>query len=92
MGSGAAASGILAVLMIWIVVGGIAGWFAGLIMQGNGLGIVGNVILGIGGSAVAGFLFPALGIAPGQGTVWAVVSAMFGAMLVLLLIRVVIRP
>jgi uncharacterized membrane protein YeaQ/YmgE (transglycosylase-associated protein family) len=92
MVGGGAASGILSMLMVWITVGGIAGWLAGLIVQGNGLGIVGNVILGIVGSAVASFLFPALGITPGQGTVQAVVSAMFGATLVLLLIRLVNRP
>jgi uncharacterized membrane protein YeaQ/YmgE (transglycosylase-associated protein family) len=88
---GAAASGILSMLMAWIVVGGIAGWFAGLIVQGEGFGIVSNVILGIVGSAVAGLLFPALDIAPGEGTVSAVVCAMFGATLVLLVIRIVVR-
>jgi uncharacterized membrane protein YeaQ/YmgE (transglycosylase-associated protein family) len=91
MTGGAAASGILSMLMAWIAVGGIAGWFAGLIVQGEGFGIVSNVILGIVGSAVAGLLFPALDIAPGEDSVSAVVSAMFGATLVLLVIRIVVR-
>ena len=43
-------------LIAWIVVGLIAGWLAGLVMKGRGYGVVGDIILGIVGALVGGFL------------------------------------
>ena len=45
-------------LIIWLIVGAIAGWLAGQIMTGFGFGLVGNIVLGIVGAIVAGWLFP----------------------------------
>ena len=53
---------ILVSIIIWIIVGGIAGWLASSIVKGGGMGLVGNVVLGIVGAIVAGFLLPAIGI------------------------------
>lgn len=47
-------------LLSWIIVGIIAGWLAGLVMRGGGYGVVGNMILGIVGALVGGFLASAL--------------------------------
>jgi uncharacterized membrane protein YeaQ/YmgE (transglycosylase-associated protein family) len=44
----------------WIILGLIAGWLAGLIMRGGGYGIIGDIILGIIGALVGGFLSSAL--------------------------------
>lgn len=52
----------LGALIVWLVIGAIAGWLAGLIMTGGGLGLVGNIVVGIIGAVVAGFLFPVLGL------------------------------
>ena len=41
----------------WLVVGGVAGWLAGKIVSGHGYGIIGDVLLGIVGAFVGGFLF-----------------------------------
>jgi len=43
-------------ILSWIIVGIIAGWLAGLVMRGGGYGVLGNMILGIVGALVGGFL------------------------------------
>jgi uncharacterized membrane protein YeaQ/YmgE (transglycosylase-associated protein family) len=44
-------------LVIWLVVGGIAGWLAGVIVKGYGYGLLGNIAIGILGSVIGGWLF-----------------------------------
>jgi uncharacterized membrane protein YeaQ/YmgE (transglycosylase-associated protein family) len=70
-------------LIIWLVVGAIAGWLAGQIM-GGGLGLIGNTIVGIVGGVVAGWLFPYLGWNfIGNALIAAIVNALIGAIIVL---------
>lgn len=78
--------GILIALGIWIVVGAVAGWLATLVM-GGGFGLVGDIILGMVGATVAGYLFPALGISLGGGIVGVILSAAVGAIILLAIIR-----
>ena len=54
-------------LLIWIIVGAIAGWLAGLVVRGFGFGLVGNIIIGIIGAFLGGWLFAQFGIAIGVG-------------------------
>ena len=82
---------ILVTLIIWIIVGGIAGWLASKIVTGGGMGLAGNVILGIVGAVVAGWLLPAIGIGLGGGIIGAIISAMIGAIIVLLIISLIKR-
>ena len=70
---------------------GIAGWLASLIVRGGGMGLAGNVVLGIVGAVVAGWLFPLLGLGFGGGMVGAILAAMIGAIIVLLIISLVKR-
>ena len=49
-------------IIIWLVIGAVAGFLAGLLMDGGGFGLVGNIIVGILGAVVAGYLFPRLGV------------------------------
>ncbi len=49
-------------VVLWLVIGAVAGFLAGLIMDGGGFGLVGNIIVGILGAVVAGYLFPRLGV------------------------------
>ena len=44
--------------IIWLVIGGVAGWLAGLIVKGYGLGLIGNIAVGIAGAIIAGWLLP----------------------------------
>ncbi len=81
---------ILVSLIVWIVVGGVAGWLASNIVKGGGMGLVGNVVLGIVGAIVAGFILPAIGIGL-SGIFGAIIAAAIGAIIVLLIISLVKR-
>jgi len=48
-------------LVIRLVIGAIAGWLAGLIMKGYGFGVLGNIVVGIVGAVIAGWLLPRIG-------------------------------
>jgi uncharacterized membrane protein YeaQ/YmgE (transglycosylase-associated protein family) len=43
-------------LLSWIVVGAIAGWLAGQVVRGGGFGLIGNIVVGIIGALVGGYL------------------------------------
>lgn len=79
------------VIIIWLVVGAIAGWLAGQIVRGGGFGLVGDIVVGIIGAVVGGWLLPRLGIVLGAGFVGAIINAVIGAVIVLLILRVVRR-
>jgi uncharacterized membrane protein YeaQ/YmgE (transglycosylase-associated protein family) len=78
-------------LIIWLVVGAVAGWLASTIVSGGGLGLVGDIVVGILGAFIGGWLLPKLGIHLGVGLVPVIVSAMIGAIVLLLLLRLVRR-
>ena len=78
-------------LIIWLLIGAIAGWLAGQIMKGGGFGLVGDIVVGIIGAFVAGALFPRLGVHLGGDILGAIISAAIGACLLLFLIRLVKR-
>ena len=73
-----------------MIVGGIAGWLAGVVVQGTGFGLVGDIVIGILGALIAAFLFPALGIALtlGGGLIGAILLAFLGAVILLLVVKV----
>jgi uncharacterized membrane protein YeaQ/YmgE (transglycosylase-associated protein family) len=73
-------------ILTWLIVGGIAGWLAGLIVKGGGQGIVINIVVGIVGAVIGGWLFGQLGIAVGTGLFNAIVTAVVGAVILLLLV------
>ena len=50
------------VIIIWLIVGGIAGWLAGMVVKGGGFGLIGDIVVGIIGALIAGWLLPQLGI------------------------------
>lgn len=77
-------------IFIAILIGGLAGWLAGKIVTGGGFGLIGNVLLGIAGAILAEWLFPKVGLDIfGGGFFGSVLSAMCGAALVLVAIRIV---
>ena len=78
-------------LIIWLVIGAVAGWLAGQIMTGGGFGLVGNVIVGIVGALVGGWLLPRLGIYIGGGIIAAIINAAIGAIIVLFVISLIKR-
>jgi uncharacterized membrane protein YeaQ/YmgE (transglycosylase-associated protein family) len=78
-------------LIIWLVVGAIAGWLAGQVMKGGGFGLVGDIVLGIIGAVVAGWLLPRIGILIGGGILGAIINAFIGACIFLFVIRLIKR-
>ena len=52
-------------IIIWLIVGAIAGWLAGMVVKGGGFGLIGDIIVGIVGAVIAGWLLPQLGIVIG---------------------------
>jgi uncharacterized membrane protein YeaQ/YmgE (transglycosylase-associated protein family) len=82
---------MLEAIIIALIVGGIAGWLAGLLVQGTGYGLVGDIVVGILGALIASWLFPALGIslAIGGGIIGLIILAFIGAVILLLIVRVI---
>ena len=78
-------------LLVFLIVGAVAGWLAGQIVKGGGYGLIGDIIVGIVGAYIAGFLFPRLGISLGVGIVGEIISAAIGAIILLVVIRAVKR-
>ncbi len=76
-------------LLVFIIVGAIAGWLAGLIVKGFGFGLLGNIVVGIIGAFIAGLIFPRIGLTFGGGTLASIVHATLGAVILLVLIRLV---
>jgi uncharacterized membrane protein YeaQ/YmgE (transglycosylase-associated protein family) len=76
-------------LLIIMVVGLIAGWLASEIVQGTGFGIVGDLLIGIAGAFVGSWLLPQLGLHLGSGMISAIINAAIGALLLLLVIRLI---
>ena len=78
-------------IIAMLVVGAIAGWLAGLVVQGGGFGLIGDIIVGIVGAFIAGLLFPSLHIQFGTPLVSAIIDAAIGAIILLLIIKLVRR-
>jgi uncharacterized membrane protein YeaQ/YmgE (transglycosylase-associated protein family) len=76
-------------LLVIIFVGIVAGWLAGLIIQGTGFGLIGDLIIGIIGAFIGDWMLPRLGIHLGIGLISAIINATIGAIVLLLIIRLV---
>jgi uncharacterized membrane protein YeaQ/YmgE (transglycosylase-associated protein family) len=78
-------------LLIFLIVGALAGWLAGVLVRGFGFGVLGNIIVGIIGAFLGGWLFRALGVSLGAGLVGAFLTALIGAVVLLFLISLIRR-
>jgi uncharacterized membrane protein YeaQ/YmgE (transglycosylase-associated protein family) len=80
-------------LVIFLIIGAIAGWLAGLIVRGFGFGLLGNIVVGIIGAFLAGWLLPRLGVSfmLVSPLVTSIVYAMIGAIVLLVLIGLIRR-
>jgi len=75
-------------LLVIVVVGIIAGWLAGQIVRGGGFGLIGDLIVGVLGAFIGNWLLPRLNIHLGVGTVALIINATIGAIVLLILLRV----
>ena len=78
-------------LLIFLIIGAVAGWLASLIVRGAGFGLIGDIIVGIVGAFIAGLVLPAVGISIGGGIVGSIIHATIGAVILLFLIKLIKR-
>jgi uncharacterized membrane protein YeaQ/YmgE (transglycosylase-associated protein family) len=76
-------------LLIILLVGIVAGWLAGQIVQGTGFGLIGDLIVGLIGAFIGDWLLPRLGIHLGVGIIALIINAFIGAVVLLLILRLV---
>ena len=75
-------------IILFLVIGALAGWLAGLIMKGRGFGLFGNIIVGIVGGLIGGFLFGLLGFTS-TGLIGSLVTALVGAIVLLFIVGLI---
>ncbi len=73
-------------VIVWLIVGAVAGWLAGLIVKGYGFGLVGNIVIGIVGGLIAGWLLPRIGIFNIGGIAGSIIYSVIGAVILLLIV------
>ncbi len=78
-------------IIVILVLGALAGWLAGMVFQGGGLGLLGNIVVGIIGGFVGYWLLPKLGVHINTKTVWLdyVLTAAIGAVVLLAVINII---
>jgi uncharacterized membrane protein YeaQ/YmgE (transglycosylase-associated protein family) len=78
-------------IIAWLVVGLVAGWLAGMVMRGGGYGMIGDIIVGLIGSLVGGFLMSFF-VHGGTGFWGSIVVAFIGACVLIAIVRAVSGP
>lgn len=83
-------------LIAWLVLGAIAGWLAGMLVGGHGLGTIGTIVLGIIGAVVGGFLARVLlggdaGAGSGEINLMSIIIATIGAVIVVAVVSLFTR-
>jgi len=76
-------------LLVILFVGIVAGWLAGRVMQGGGFGLIGDLLVGLVGAFIGNWLLPQLGIHLGAGLVSLILNAFIGAVVLLLILRLI---
>lgn len=88
-GASGDASMTLQGLLILLLIGAVAGWLAGLIVKGRGLGLIGNIVVGVVGAFISSWLLPQLGIAIGGGILGSIIHARIGAVILLVIVMAI---
>lgn len=78
-------------IIVTLLVGAVAGWLGSTIYKGSGLGIIGNIVVGIIGSIVGYWLLGKLGIHLGTGWIGAILTGAIGAVVILFLLNLIFR-
>lgn len=76
-------------LLWFLLVGLIAGWLAGVLVKGGGFGVLGDIVVGILGAVIGGYLFGSAGI--GGGFLGAILVATLGAVILIFVLRLIRR-
>ncbi|HEX2749248.1 MAG TPA: GlsB/YeaQ/YmgE family stress response membrane protein [Verrucomicrobiales bacterium] len=78
-------------ILIMCGIGILAGWLASLVMKGGGSGLIRDLIIGLLGGIIGGWLIPKTGLTLGPGYVGAILTAFIGAVVLLLLVRIIAK-
>jgi uncharacterized membrane protein YeaQ/YmgE (transglycosylase-associated protein family) len=78
-------------ILVTLIIGALAGWLGSTIYKGSGLGLLGNIVVGIIGSFVGYWLLGQLGVHLGTGWVGAILTGALGAIVILVLLNLIIR-
>ena len=78
-------------LIATLIIGALAGWLGSKIYKGSGLGIIGNIIVGIVGSFVGTWLLGKLNINLGSGWIGAILTGAIGAIIILFLFNLIFK-
>jgi uncharacterized membrane protein YeaQ/YmgE (transglycosylase-associated protein family) len=76
-------------LILFLIIGAVAGWIAGKLLRGGGFGLVGNLVVGIVGAVIGGHLFSYLGVSAGGGLIGSLVTAVIGALVLLVIVGLI---
>lgn len=78
-------------IIVTLIIGAAAGWLGSLIYKGSGLGLLGNIVIGILGSFVGYWLLGKLGINLGTGWIGAILTGAIGAIIILFLFNLIFK-
>lgn len=78
-------------ILVTLLIGALAGWLGSLIYKGSGLGLLGNIVVGIIGSFVGYWLLGKLGVSLGTGLIAAILTGAIGAIIILVLLNLIFR-
>lgn len=76
--------------LVFILIGLIAGWLAGVLVKGGGFGILGDIAVGVLGAVIGGYLFGTVGIG-GSGMLGAILVATVGSIILIFVLRLIRR-
>ena len=77
-------------ILITLLLGAIAGWLGGQLFKGSGLGLIGNIVVGIIGGFIGYWLFGKLGVSLGHGIIGYIITAGIGALILLVILNLLI--
>ncbi|MBK6425446.1 MAG: GlsB/YeaQ/YmgE family stress response membrane protein [Blastocatellia bacterium] len=78
-------------ILLFLLIGAVAGWLASMIMGGGGYGLIGDIVIGVIGGFIGGYLFKWFNVSAGSGWVGSLVTALVGAIVLLAVIRTIKR-
>lgn len=78
-------------IIAWLVIGGVAGWLASMLVDGGGFGVFIDIIVGIVGAFIGGWLSGVLHVSLGNGWIGSIITAFVGAVILLTVLRLIKR-
>jgi uncharacterized membrane protein YeaQ/YmgE (transglycosylase-associated protein family) len=78
-------------IVITLIIGALAGWLGSVVYKGSGLGLIGNIVVGILGSFVGYWLLGKLGINLGTGWIGSILTGAIGALIILALVNIIFK-